>query len=813
MRKSFLALLCFGLIAASACGGRNAPNHSDGGSIDSIVNDAPIISDTEVIDGPPDFFIGDAHLPRDAHLPPDALLPTDTFSPPDTILTLDAVVQPDLGQLDNDTCAKAAMVPLTNGAAQITGTTKGAQNEYGTAINCGSLTSTYNGAQRYYMFALKKGKSYRFTFADNYANERMYIFSACGIATINADCGSGGATGDTTTSTENDLLFTPPADGDYIVALDAVSSSSQSSGPFTLTVQEFTPPTNTTCQNAKPLTLQNGKAAVIGATTATSQNEFGTQINCGFGNTVLSAPQVYYKVFLTAGQGYRITMTSRYNNARFYLFGASCNPADINNDCSSKGASGLISFDTDFNETRTKIFTPTVSGTYTIAVDGTTPTLSGDFDLTIEEFATPKNTTCANAETLTLTNGAATVKSTTLGAQNEFGTQIRCDRPPMVNMAGPQVYYKVAMTAGKTYRLTYSPQYPGRWYLFGGVCQPAQINTDCAASGIGGDLVMPGDTMVRTYSPTVTGTYTIAIDSRNTTSFGDFELTVEEYTPPQNGTCAQGQTITLTGGKGSVKGDTTGIANEFGTQIRCSRNFSLQGGQLYYKVALKAADSYRITLKPQFPSRWYFFGDTCAPQQIDQQCGQYGPGGTLVNAGNSETAFFKPAADGTYTIAVDARSSSWFGTFDLTIETYTPPTNGTCAAAQTVTVLPPGQTTTITGDTSGVPNEFGKAINCGQFGGAFDGPQLYYKVDLKAARTYTIRLDPFFSNGRVYVARNNCKGQAIDADCDPQSANGAVAISLFNQPAVTTFTPPADGTYLVVVDSTSAAGAFTLEIL
>jgi hypothetical protein len=818
MRKVSLALLFTGLaVVLVACGGRNAPNKSDGGQQDGPVVDGPKVNDGPIVtpDGP--IIPPDGPLLPDFGDTPDIFVGDGDPTPPDTgsgdgALKPDVIVQPDLGQVDNATCAKAAFVPLVNGAAQVAGTTQGAPNEYGTAINCGSLTTTYNGAQRYYKFSLTAGKSYRFTFADNYSSERMYIFNACGIAAINAACGSGGKTGATTVGTENDLVFTPTTSGDYIVALDSTSTAGNASGPFTLTVQEFTPPTNTSCQTAQQLTLTAGKVSVTG-TTATSQNEFGTQVNCGFGNTVLSAPQVYYKVAMTAGTGYRITMTSRYFNGRFYVFGASCNPTDINNDCGSSGAGGLISADIDTNQTRTSIFTPTISATYTIAVDGTSPTQAGDFDLSIEEFATPKNTTCATAQTITLTGGTATVKGTTLGAQNEFGTQIRCNQPPQVNMAGPQVYYKVALTAGKSYKLTYSPQYPGRWYLFGAVCQPAQINTDCAASGIGGDLVNTGDTMTRTYSPTVSGTYTIAIDSRNTNNFGDFELKVEEFTPPKNGTCAQAQTLTLQGGKASVKGDTTGIANQFGNQIRCSQQFGLEGGQVYYKVALKAAETYRVSLTPQFPSRWYFFGTTCTAQQINTDCAQYGPGGNLVNAGDTGSAFFKPAADGTYTIAVDARTASWFGTFDLAIETFTPPTNGTCATAQAVTVLPAGQTTTITGDTNGVSNEFGNAINCGQFGGAFDGPQLYYKVDLKAARTYTIRLNPSFGGGRVYVARNTCTGTAIDGDCDPQSPNGAVAASFFNQPATTTFKPPADGTYLLVVDSTGAAGAFTVEIL
>ncbi len=304
------------MVTVAACGGRNTPGNAvDGGFPDGhIIGDAPR-RDAAKYDFvlPFDVAIKPDTLPSDARIVP----PSDgPVVPPDGPIVFDTISHPDLGPVDNATCAKAAFVPLVNGKAQITGSTKGATNEYGTAINCGSLTSTYNGAQRYYKFSLKGGTNYRFTFADSYSNERMYIVRACGIPAINADCGSHGKTGATTVGTENDLFFTPPATGDYIVVLDAVSTSSQSSGSFTLTVQPYTLPTNTTCSAATALTLTGGKVTVKGST-AGSQNEFGTQINCGSVMRVFSAPQVYYTLPMTVGMSYRISLKPQFTGARF----------------------------------------------------------------------------------------------------------------------------------------------------------------------------------------------------------------------------------------------------------------------------------------------------------------------------------------------------------------------------------------------------------------------------------------------------------------------------------------------------------------
>ena len=91
-----------------------------------------------------------------------------------------------------------------------------------------------------------------------------------------------------------------------------------------------------------------------------------------------------------------------------------------------------------------------------------------------------------------------------------------------------------------------------------------------------------------------TGTAYFAVDS--TGSSGKFEVTLEEFTLPTNATCANAETITLTGGKGSAIGD-TGLdlaGRVFHADLRHlhHRELYLDGPQAYYQVGLKANPNY-----------------------------------------------------------------------------------------------------------------------------------------------------------------------------------------------------------------------------
>jgi hypothetical protein len=118
------------------------------------------------------------------------------------------------------------------------------------------------------------------------------------------------------------------------------------------------------------LTLGSGTTTINGDTTAIP-NEFGTAINCGNYSTILKSSQVYFAFSLTGAKVYTFTLTPDYSSARFYLFGSTCDYTSINSACGSKGLSGFVSEYVSKGQTKSMTFSPTTTGNYTLAVDGT----------------------------------------------------------------------------------------------------------------------------------------------------------------------------------------------------------------------------------------------------------------------------------------------------------------------------------------------------------------------------------------------------------------------------------------------------------
>ena len=92
--------------------------------------------------------------------------------------------------------------------------------------------------------------------------------------------------------------------------------------------------------------------------------------------------------------------------------------------------------------------------------------------------------TCANAKPLTLVGGKAAVKDNTLFASNEYGAGVTCDKAVM---QGPQLYYRVALQAGKTYRIGLDSRHVAVFFLFGS-CGAATISKECSSKGGGSAL-------------------------------------------------------------------------------------------------------------------------------------------------------------------------------------------------------------------------------------------------------------------------------------------------------------------------------------
>ena len=139
------------------------------------------------------------------------------------------------------------------------------------------------------------------------------------------------------------------------------------------------PPAHGRCLGARRLTLTAGKVTVKG-TTAGADNEFGAAVTCSH-TFPLDGPQVYYTVNLQQGVTYTITLAADFP-ARAYLFGDTCTPSVISEQCKTSGMDGQL---VSTHKTRTDAITAKRSGIHTIAVDSRSFAWWGSFTLTIQK--------------------------------------------------------------------------------------------------------------------------------------------------------------------------------------------------------------------------------------------------------------------------------------------------------------------------------------------------------------------------------------------------------------------------------------------
>jgi hypothetical protein len=285
--------------------------------------------------------------------------------------------------------------------------------------------------------------------------------------------------------------------------------------------------------------------------------------------------------------------------------------------------------------------------------------------------------------------------------------------------------------------------------------------------------------------------------------------------PPlaQNCICHNAKVVNLTGGKASVKGDTSLSIDEFGAQVTCGKN-DLDGPQLYYEVTIPADQGLRMILSAQFNASLVVFSDTtgCKPAAVDLGCASPNGGRFDVLKGQTRAFHFWPSG-GTYIIAVDSTSASSHGNFVLTLELLAKASNITCATPEPVSLA--SGPVTIKDSSALSVNEFSFMISCGK---AYDfvGPQLYYKVSLGTGKILKATLDAsFIADVYIFSAAGGCKWSAIEASCASKGKSGAVYS--FQMPGVQSwryFEPATAGDYILAVDSASphVGGPFTLTL-
>ena len=721
----------------------------------------------------------------------------------------------------NSLCKNAKTINFSGAKVSISDTTAGKANEYGTSINCGNYGTVMAGNQAYYKVSLVGGTTYMFNLTSQFYYAYLYIFTGCGASKVNSDCGSQGKSGAVSNYVykggTGTLMFKAPFSGTFYLAVDG--RYPQYSGPFTLTLQKYTASGNSTCAKATLLKLTNNTVTVSGST-STSSNEFGTSINCKQSYYTYPGKQVYYKLNMVTGHTYKINLKPSFYYAVMYVFRSNCYATAINNDCGSKGKTGALDYSISSTTGDTIEFKPSVSGSYTIAVDSRSPSYAGSFTLKIDDYTPPTNATCKNAKQLTLSGGKGSVKGNTSGVPNQFGTQVRCGLSNAYAQDGSQLYYKVTLTKGKQYKISLASKfYYAYFYLFTTACTASAINADCGSKGKKGLIsgAISNNTGAMLFKPSSSGVYVIAVDSISTSSYysGEFTLSVAEHIMPTNGKCTSPQAIKLVNGKATVNGSTTGLTNEFANQIRCGYQsyYAQDGPQAYYWLSLTAGQPYKISLTPKFYAGLYVFGNSCTVGDINKDCSSKGKTGAediYVNTNTTGTIFYTPTTGGIHRIAVDSRSANYHGTFTLEVEQWKKPNNSSCAKAQTVTV--PAK---ISSDTSGATNEFGTSINCGDYMTIMRSTQLYYKASLSAGKTYTFKLSSKYHMARLYIFSGVCNANAINNDCGSKGKSGAVSGNIYSgQTGTVTFKPGKSGTYIFAVDGTYPTyfGGFTLTV-
>ncbi|MCA9672338.1 MAG: hypothetical protein KC503_42380 [Myxococcales bacterium] len=619
-------------LCASACGDRNLGPGDDGGS------DGAAREDTRAIaDGAPsgEASAGDG---APAH---------DTSA--------------DSAPVDNQRCTTPRQLALgSTGQLEIKDDTAGQANQFGTDISCGS-SSTFDGAQRYYLVALAAGKTYRVTLEpDASFDAALYAFAAstgCSAQAIDAAC-EGYVSDAQGAGKIETITISPIIAQDWVIVADSYTASE--AGPFRLRIEEIAPPSNGTCSAPAALALVGGSVKVNGDTTLAA-NQFGQDVSCGTPYDFDGA-QVYYKVALQGGKHYEVRVTSNTFDTALYAFEATtpCSAAAINLRCA-----GAVSDETN-GKPDVITLSPKTDGDYIIVVDSDWDDGAGTFALSVDELKLPGNITCAAPSPLALAQGSGQVKADTSKSRDEFAGAIDCGAT--LGLDGPQLYYRVALAAGKTYRVDLTPNgFDAALYAFPAAtsCQSAALNAACAAhfsdkAGSKAESVM--------ITPAQNGDYIVVVDSYSASAAGAFTLDIQQITTPTNTTCQNAKTITLSNGQATESADTSLSVNEFGRSIDCGGSYDYDGPQLYYRVRLEASKTYSIGLTPSaFDGSLYAFPASagCSAAAINIACAPYFA--EKAGSGGSESLSITPQSTGDWIVVVDSWLSGEGGAMSLAI--------------------------------------------------------------------------------------------------------------------------------------------------
>lgn len=139
-------------------------------------------------------------------------------------------------------------------------------------------------------------------------------------------------------------------------------------------------------------------------------------------------------------------------------------------------------------------------------------------------------------------------------------------------------------------------------------------------------------------------------------------------TVPPHSRCSNAKLLTFQQGSIIVQDSTWPALVEFPGKLNCGTTATYSGPQLYYTFSVKSGKSYVITLKPNFPSRFYLFAGSCSVSDINAQCKASGVNGILAETMQEKAVTYLAKKTGRVRLAVGSRYRHWFGDFRLQIQ-------------------------------------------------------------------------------------------------------------------------------------------------
>jgi len=760
---------------------------------------------------PPDQAIPDLPVP-DIAAPDQAIpdmLPLDVMPWDDVMPWPDVMPQPDMGKdsaasdgpvyLDGagpdaaPACKLTVQKTLTfvNGVASTSGEIKSTDKVSQVGMTASGCTKKATpGAEHLYTVTLKANTKYTVlvTHSTSY-DAAVYVFSACGqpqgSCVLGRDANAhaiGFETGNLTTTTG----------GKYYIGVDSLYAAAGNPlgyGTYSLAIMETStaiPPHDVCAKIQQPLTIPAGKTELTHAgDTSLAKDDVNLSPTSCTKNTT-AGPDLFYKLNVTAGHKYVVTLDGAGWNESLYLFS---NCANVAGTCSP-----YMGSDASTSAPEQAHFYAKTSGAFYIGVDGRAAADKGLFTLHIKAIPLEQHNTCANAKALTFTGTKAKVSSSTdLAVDTLDLTSSGCTGK---STQGPDLFYSAPLSGNLLYKVSLTPA--------AGYDAALYILSKCGTSScvVGADAGVAGEEEVIVFKPPATGTYIIGVDTRikgtSTAARGKFTLTVDRFSPLYGETCTKPLPLLMIPPwtKVQTSGNTTGYTNTLnigGFKHGGATAPSTGGNDMFFTLPVTKNYYYAAIVKPKISG---FTPVTFALTNCSSPATSFLGWGSSAGSAKAGSFAFKAAASGVVLVGVDGLSSGQKGSFTLDLWQGLLAANDTCAKAKAVTLV--SGKATVSGSKFAATSSLSK---CGS--SLLAASDLFYKFTPVKGKTYKFTFKPTGNNGYfgVWDGAHACDPTKVATQCG--AAGGYIMVT--NGSSGTKTFKSTSGDIYFVVDGASAA--------